>query len=213
MFCARTFHPMTDRNAIRREMRSRRRQVTPAQRKSAARAFAVIADREYLLQPGRRIAAYLPFGHEADTSALIARAWNRGCRVYVPVISSVRDFRMDFVRFTPITRLRKNAFGISEPIFTARDCVAPLDLDVIFMPLVAFDARGSRLGSGAGFYDRRLHRLRPPREWRRPKLIGVAYSHQQSTHLRSDRWDVPMQAVITENAYLRFSAPEPGSRS
>jgi len=204
---------MSDRNAIRREMRARRRQVAASARKAAARAFAIKADREHLLQPGRRIAAYLPYGHEADTSVLISRAWNRGCTLYVPVITHSRDFRMEFVRFTPSTRLRKNVFGIFEPLFSSSDRIAPLSLDVIFMPLVAFDARGWRLGSGAGFYDRCLDHLRPPRMWRRPKLIGLAYSIQQTLLLRPDRWDVPMHAVITETAFLRFSASDQGSRA
>lgn len=203
---------MSNRNAIRRHMRSRRREVPTADRKLAARAFAAIADRAHLLRPSRRIAAYLPYGHEADTSVLIERALERGCIVYVPVITHRRAFRMEFARFDSSARLRNNLFGIDEPIYSPSTRIAPLHLDVIFLPLVAFDQRGWRLGSGAGFYDRRLHYLLPSRTWRRPKLIGIAYSCQESA-LQPDRWDVPMDAVITESALLRFNASKPESNS
>jgi 5-formyltetrahydrofolate cyclo-ligase len=199
------------RNDIRREMRARRRLVGVDERKKAARRFAIAADRVHLLKPRSRIAVYQPYGHEADIAQLTSRAWNRGCIVHAPVITDRSRFLMRFVPYARNAALKANSFGIPEPANNSRDWVSPLHLDVIFMPLVAFDRHGWRLGSGAGFYDRCLSHLRVDRRWRRPKLIGVAYEHQLTDALSPGEWDVPMDAVITENRIYRFQTHHSGS--
>jgi 5-formyltetrahydrofolate cyclo-ligase len=199
---------MTPRDELRREMRRLRRNVTALERRRAARRFAVIADRAYLLRPRARIAAYHAYGHEADVSHLIQRAWARGCEVFLPVITHARASRMEFFLFTPDTSLRTNAFGIPEPDPARARRITARHLDVVFMPLVAFDDRGWRLGSGAGFYDRCMHHLDAARRWRRPKLIGVAYARQRVERLSPSTWDIPMDAVITEHSFKRFQ-PHP----
>lgn len=203
----------TSREQLRREMRQLRRRITPTERRIAARRFAVVADRAYLLRPGARIAVYRAYGHEADLGPLTQRAWGRGCCIFLPVITHARAARMEFFRFTPSTPLRKNAFGIAEPHPVHSTRIPVGRLDVVFMPLVAFDDEGWRLGSGAGFYDRCLDHLRPSRTWRRPKLIGVAYAHQRSGRLVPSAWDIPMDAVITPRGLLRFHRKQTGTAS
>jgi 5-formyltetrahydrofolate cyclo-ligase len=193
-----------NRSDIRRQMRARRRLVTANERRNAARRFAIAADQAHVLRPGLRIAVYQPYGHEADISQLTRRAWERGCIVHAPLITDRNRFIMRFVPYEPHARLKTNSFGIPEPANSSRDWIPPLHLDVIFMPLVAFDGRGWRLGSGAGFYDRCLSHLGVERRWRRPKLIGVAYEHQLIDALTPGEWDVPMDAVITETRIHRF---------
>ena len=118
---------------------------------------------------------------------------------------------MEFFKFAPHSRLRRNAFGIPEPEATATTRIAVRHLDIIFMPLVAFDDRGWRLGSGAGFYDRCIHHLRPSRRWRRPKLIGIAYAQQRIDRLAPHVWDIPMDAVITDRYFKRFQPQSLGT--
>ncbi len=199
------------RDELRRDMRRLRRTVTAAERKEAARRFAIIAERAFLLRPGTRIAAYHAYGHEADASQLIERAWRRGCEVFLPVITHVRTSRMEFFRFMPDMALRTNAFGIPEPDPARTPRICPRHLDIVFMPLVAFDARGWRLGSGAGYYDRRMHHLKAGRRWRRPKLIGIAYAQQRVERLLPSEWDIPLAAVITEHAFERFESHPTGT--
>ncbi|HVF15543.1 MAG TPA: 5-formyltetrahydrofolate cyclo-ligase [Steroidobacteraceae bacterium] len=201
----------SSRSDLRRQMRARRRLVTVDERKIAARRFAIAADRSHLLRPSLRIAVYQPYGHEADIAPLTRRAWDRGCIVHAPVITDRNRFIMRFVPYEPNARLQTNSFGIPEPANTSREWISPLHLDLIFMPLVAFDSRGWRLGSGAGFYDRSLSYLRFERRWRRPKLIGVAYEHQLIDELVPGEWDVPMDAVITEARIHRFQSHHSGS--
>jgi 5-formyltetrahydrofolate cyclo-ligase len=111
---------------------------------------------------------------------------------------------MEFVEFPPGVALRENVYGILEPVGGIAAHIPAKHLDVILLPLVAVDARGWRLGSGAGFYDRRLSHRRGPRHWRRPRLIGIAYEFQRVPTLEPSKWDVPVDGVITENGFYSF---------
>jgi 5-formyltetrahydrofolate cyclo-ligase len=191
-----------DRAQLRREMRARRRRLSVAEQTAATSAIARVVARSRLLRPGRRVAVYFKQGSEADLAAVIALARRARCVLYLPVITQRRHSRMEFMRFDARTSLRANSFGILEPHGDERIPVRRLDL--VLMPLVAVDERGWRLGSGAGFYDRRLQHLRAGRQWRRPKLIGIAYEFQRVPRLEAQPWDVPLDAVITERRMHRI---------
>jgi 5-formyltetrahydrofolate cyclo-ligase len=195
-------HGLADREQLRREMRARRRALTDDQLRRTARQLADVADRRFLLRPGRHIAFYFPHGAEADPLRLMELAHKRGCTLYLPVITSYRSNHMAFQRYEPAERLRANRYGIKEPELT-RSRVAVRRLDIVFTPLLAFDLWGGRLGSGAGFYDRSLHHLLTNRLWRRPRLIGVGFEFQRVQRLRPAPWDVPLDAVLTENTLYR----------
>lgn len=186
-------------------MRLLRRALTSSQKRSAALSFARIASSSLLLRPGSHIAVYHAYRDEADLSALITLARSRGCELYLPRITQQRSYRMQFFRFNTRVALRPNLYGILEPAISSSAPVRLRNLDLIFMPLVAFDDAGWRLGSGAGFYDRCLQHLRTDRCWRRPKLIGVAYEFQRVARLGTHPWDVPMDAVLTERGLRHVS--------
>jgi 5-formyltetrahydrofolate cyclo-ligase len=117
---------------------------------------------------------------------------------------------MVFVPLEAGTPLRGNAFGIAEPAHGARGRLPVRHLDTILVPLVGFDAQGHRLGMGAGYYDRAL---RPRRDraqpFRRPRLVGVAYSVQQVARLDPAPWDVALDLVVTERGVLHVPVNTP----
>ena len=93
-----------------------------------------------------------------------------------------------------------NALGIAEPEHTRRfDPRKVWSLDLMLLPLVAFDAAGNRLGMGGGFYDHTLAYLHQRRRWRKPTLLGAAFALQQVDHLEAGVWDVPLDGVATEH--------------
>jgi 5-formyltetrahydrofolate cyclo-ligase len=201
-----------ERQRLRRELRLRRRSLSPSQRAKAHRQFARLLSSSHwasrLLRAGQRIAVYFAYGHEADLAHVIELARQRRCTLYLPVITDFRHSRMRFVRYEVDSAMRVNRYGIAEPdhrhATTGRAEVIPArHLDVVLLPLVGFDAHGSRLGSGAGFYDRSLHHLREGRRWRKPKLIGVGYECQRVPRLQPDRWDVPLDGILTEHGLTR----------
>lgn len=190
-----------DRNQLRREMRARRRAVSDTEQQRAGESIARILDRQRLLRPGRRLGVYISHGREADLGTAIALARQRDCHLYLPAITQLRHSRMDFLSFDSGTSLRLNMFGIPEPDPRQAERIAVRQLDLILVPLVAVDPWGSRLGSGAGFYDRRLRHRKTHLRWQRPRLIGIAYEFQRVAHLPTQPWDVPLDAVITERRF------------
>jgi 5-formyltetrahydrofolate cyclo-ligase len=97
-----------------------------------------------------------------------------------------------------------NRHGIPEPITFK---TLPVRwLSVVFVPLLGFDARGTRLGSGAGYYDRLLSYRRHRQSWHRPLLVGLAYSCQQWPLIERGHHDVPLDAVVTEEGITMFNA-------
>ena len=102
------------------------------------------------------------------------------------------------------TPMAPNRFGIPEPDLPAASRCPVLALDLVLVPLVAFDEAGNRLGMGGGFYDRTFRYLRHRTCWRRPHLVGIAYDAQRVPAIDARRWDVPLDAVVTETALHRF---------
>ncbi len=172
-----------DRPALRRRLRAARRAVPQSARGPAAAAIDRALARLGLPRPGTRISAFHPFDGEIDPSVAVGRARGLGCRVYYPVITSLRARRMRFV-----------ALGEDG----TRDAVDARWLDLVLVPLVGFDAGGNRLGMGAGFYDRKFAFLRHRRAWPRPLLLGVAFEAQRVEKLDAAAHDVPLWGVVTE---------------
>lgn len=189
---------------LRARMRRLRRRLTPSERRAAARAAARRLARTALFRRARHLAAYLPVGGEADPRPLIELAWRRGKRVYLPVVDAVHGRRLGFAPYAPATALRPNRWGIPEPA-RALALRPPQRLDLVIVPLVAFDTCGNRLGMGAGYYDRSFAFLRR-RRWRRPRLVGLAYAFQEVPRLEARPWDVPLDAVLTERGLRVFAA-------
>lgn len=188
-----------DPQQIRRRMRRARRALTPQQRQAAAHALAqhVLCHRQF--QRARRIGLYLAVQGEMAVDELIERAWAAGKEVYLPVLLPYRYNRLWFAPHRPAQPLKPNRFGIPEPDVPASAMLNPRALDLVLVPLVAFDAAGHRLGMGGGYYDRTFAFLRTRRHWRRPLLMGSAYEFQCVTDgLRPNPWDVPLAAVATE---------------
>ena len=135
---------------------------------------------------------------------LMSLAWGMGKRVYLPVLSHLRQDHLLFAPYAPGDALRDNRFGIPEPVVPLRETLDLKSLDLVLMPLVAFDGQGNRLGMGGGFYDRSFAFLRRRRHWLKPRLVGLAFDFQRAASLPHADWDVPMQGVITESGFLRF---------
>jgi 5-formyltetrahydrofolate cyclo-ligase len=156
------------------------------------------------LAPGKRIGIYASMPQELGTAALIALARKRRCEVYLPRIVSMRSRRMQFVPFA--TRGRFHAFGMHEPWST--DFFPARFLDTMFVPAVALDRRGARLGHGAGFYDRVLAFRRLRHHWRGPRLVGLAYDFQVVATVPVEATDVFMDVIVTDKEIYELLADE-----
>ena len=173
-----------------------------AERAAAERAIAARLRRLGCARPGLRVAAYLAMPGEASLADFLAAASATGTRLWVPRIASRRRRTLEFVELAPGASLRRGAYGIAEPAGCGRP-VRIGNLDVVLVPLVAFDRAGHRLGMGAGYYDRALAARRDRgRAYRRPKLVGIAYACQEVDSIEPRPWDVALDAVVTERELI-----------
>lgn len=185
---------------LRVKLRAMRARLTLEQRRfAAARVLAnLVGTRAFGVS--RRIACYLPADGEVDTRDVIERIQRMRKTVYLPVLSRLRADRLWFAALGSETKLAPNRFGILEPRVPARELLRAEELDLILLPLVAFDRDGNRLGRGAGYYDRSLAFLRNRRFLRKPRLLGLAYDFQRVAKIGADPWDVALDGVVTDRA-------------
>jgi 5-formyltetrahydrofolate cyclo-ligase len=192
------------RNAIRREMRARRRELSPSERIHMDRALRGHIRSLSAFRAARRVGVYIAFDGEPDLRRLIDGAASRAKRFFVPVLAKAK---MRFVELPRGARLARNFFGILEP--RAGQTVDPRTLDLVLTPLVAFDKRGTRLGVGRGYYDRRFAFLRVRNRWLKPKLLGIGYALQEVPPLEVRPWDIPLWGVATEKGVQRCAGAPP----
>ena len=184
----------------------RRRAVPRAERISIARAVASHVAHTHWLSPGKRIGVYASMPQELGTDPLIRLALARGCDVYLPRITSLRSRMMRFVRFNQAGA--RHALGMHEP--HGHEYLSAKFLDTIFVPAVALDRRGARLGHGLGFYDRMLDFRRHRHHWSGPRLVALAYSFQVVPQVPVTATDVPMDTIVTERGIDELLAHEDG---
>jgi 5-formyltetrahydrofolate cyclo-ligase len=192
------------KSTLRIELLTARRALPRAARERAARAVAHIISQTHWLTPGKRIGVYASMPQELGTAPLIELALARGCEVYLPRITSLRARTMSFVRYS--AHGRRHALGMHEP--AGNDRLSARFLDTIFVPAVALDRRGARLGHGIGFYDRTLAFRRYRKSWRGPRLVGLAYSFQVVAQVPVTATDVFMDAIITDGGFDELLAHE-----
>lgn len=104
--------------------------------------------------------------------------------------------------WSPMTSppLPRNKYGIPEPHADA-PLLTPEQVDLLLLPAVACDRRGYRLGYGGGFYDRLLSQP----EWANIPTIGITFHFAYLPELPIDTWDLPLQAVCTEEGVFPVS--------
>jgi 5-formyltetrahydrofolate cyclo-ligase len=193
---------VVSKSDLRKEIRAQRRSLSLHQRSEAAYALFNLFRKTKLFRASRNIAMYLPNDGEIDLWPLIEKSWKLNKRVFLPALHRPGFDRMHFLRFNYKTRLVHNRFGIAEPSFPGSKTIRHQALDVVLMPLVAFDTNGNRLGMGGGYYDRTFAYLNTRTKWNKPKLIGTAYDFQKVDKLSNDPWDVPLDGIITPTQFF-----------
>ncbi len=190
---------------IRDKMQRRRKALSLVAIAQAAQAVAaqVVQIREFL--HAENIGCYLAIEGELDPMPILHCAHDLKKKLYLPVInpSAATDAEpLDFHGYTVGDPLMKGMHGISGPAHRTQLTCPVEHLDLILAPLVAFDSHCNRLGRGAGHYDRTLNAVKQ-RVGRLPYLIGLAYEFQKIPQIVTDKWDVPLDMVITEKDIYR----------
>lgn len=151
----------------------------------ARNAIALIAP----LRPSV-VAVYRAIRTEVVPDPIIDWAFERGMVVVLP--SVVDPTTMVFRRYRAGDELVKGGLGTVSPAPSAPE----IDPDLIVLPMVGFDRAGTRLGHGAGFYDRGVWALRA--RGVAPKLIGLAFAAQEISAIPAASHDITMDWIVTE---------------
>lgn len=195
-----------NRDAIRSHMRAKRNALPLATRRFVSLKIAATLKRLQLMRRDRRIAVYTAFDGEIDLTPVMRSAQRSRCVLYAPRIVDMRNRKMEFVELpshiATLSPFRRNRNSFREPVSRLRRIIDPRRLDMVLVPLVAFDMHGWRMGFGAGFYDRKFHFLRRGAA-RKPSLIGIAYDFQRVERQQPAPWDVLLDAVVTESGFHR----------
>lgn len=150
------------------------------------------------------VAVYAAMGSEADPAAFAAAVAARGWRVAYPCMLSaidaaacgqrmcMRAVAADDASAAPFIAHPARAFAATD-IDSSRFPIVPAEaLDIIVVPLVAFDRAGTRLGYGGGCYDRYLPMLSPACQ-----IIGIAFDEQRVDHVSTDAHDLPLPHIVS----------------
>lgn len=170
---------------------ARRRLDSRTRRAASARACQRLA-RLPVFRRARRIGLYWPLASEIDPRILLslARPEQALClpRVVGPTLVFIRIIDRVFRHST-------SPHGMIEPIGRRHTSAATLDL--LVMPLAAFDSQARRIGMGGGYYDRTLAPLRD-RPHTCPTLVGLGFEVQRVPVIETRPWDIDLDAIVSE---------------
>jgi len=189
-----------DRAILRARMSVRRNELGARQRVEAAAGVLHSLETLPEFMTDANVAGYWAVRGELPLNLAVASLKRRDQHYFLPVLGEARQ--LHFAEYDKDTALQGNRFGIPEPEVAPAERRGPRDMDVILLPLLAFDRSGHRLGSGGGWYDTTFAFLCEMARPSRPLLVGVGYAFQQVDTMPAEPWDVALDYVATEEELI-----------
>jgi len=187
------------KEALRREMRDQLRAMGPALRAEASLVICQTAASLPSFTSARCVALFAPLPSEPDVHPLIEEAWAQGKRVVLPLM--IKHGTVPELDWHEVTSWDEvvvpGPFGLREPDPLRCTRVKTAEVDCAFVPGVAFDATGYRLGRGGGFYDSFLSRVPTT-----VPCIGLFFGVQKVESVPREAHDQRLGSVITEDGSL-----------
>ena len=183
------------KRALRKEMIAKRDALSPIFRTQMAEKIAK-TDVPFDVAEGAVVSGWFAIGNELNPYPLMKRlAKEYGATLALPAIA---DGKLIFRAWVPGMQLQRVGFGLSEPGPEAKE----VEPDILFVPMLAFDLRGYRIGYGKAYYDGGITRLRAAKKI---TAAGLAFDAQCVEHVPVEPHDQKLDYVITETG-VRFSA-------
>ena len=184
---------------IRAAMAARRRSVRDGERQVASQR---ICDHLRTLPSwtrARRLAAFWPLGKEPDITPALREWIQNGNDLFLPRVEGPEPTAIQLYHIRdPETDLHPGTLSISEPDPERCDPGDPEEIEWIWVPGVAFDAEGGRLGRGKAYYDALLAQFSPA-----VLRTGIAYDWQVvEKALPVEPWDQRLHQVVTDQRIL-----------
>ncbi|NQZ32266.1 MAG: 5-formyltetrahydrofolate cyclo-ligase [Oceanospirillaceae bacterium] len=192
---------MDARQQLRRSIRTMRNTLSRTQQNFAATALLEQLLPLAAFNQAKSVALYLAVDGEIATTAVIEYCWEMGKAVYLPVLDPNKHNHLLFVVYAKNTKMSLNKYNIEEPAVPFVNCIAAEQLDLVLLPLVAFDDSGARMGMGGGYYDRSFA-FTSKTLCHTPLLLGLAHALQQVSKLQVENWDIPLNGIVTDNKFF-----------
>ena len=145
-----------------------------------------------------KIGLYWPINNELSTLRIIEDIISQKKSCYLPVIANKNEKNISFKNYVASETLIKNKYGIPEPL--QGKTIEINSLDLLIVPLVAFDMKGNRIGMGQGFYDITLNKFKRLI----PKLIGLGYDFQEELTCLPEKHDIKLDGALTPSRIIEF---------
>lgn len=187
---------MNKRQNIRNQIRAMRRRLEPV---FVQKASATVQRAAFNLDEWRKtkiVCCYLAMPLEVQTETIIEECRRDKKLLFVPAFQNKLQKYIPAV-FDPDEDVQLGKFNVLEPV--SPRWIRSEKIDLVFVPGLAFDRQGGRLGHGAGHYDRLLTR----KMFRSACKVGLAFDFQIFNRLPLRADDVRMDVVITESEIYR----------
>lgn len=190
------------KQALREKNLRKRQQLSAAAIEERSRKLSQLLFQEFSLEKVRQLHIFLPIQQkkEVNTWLLIRRLWKEYPQTELVVSrTDWKNRRMEHFHLKENTILAESKLGIPEPV-DAPVCPAE-KIDLVLLPLLAFDLQGQRVGYGAGFYDRFLAECAPQTQKVGLSLFGPTEELISDTN----EHDIPLDACVTPEKVFFFS--------
>ena len=172
---------------LRRQGILARDALTDREREAGSVAAAERIAESRIFQRAGTVMIYNHIRGELSLDPLLSHPAAAGKRYVYPLCIS----RTEMIAMLP-GAWKKGAFGIREPDLEVSKTVDPESIDLVICPCTAFDENGSRIGMGAGYYDRFLPKCA------KAHVAAAAFEVQKAAFIPLRAWDYPMEAVFTD---------------
>ncbi len=188
------------KNDLRIQLRKKRQALSSLNKKIFSEQILTHLSK-LKLNTSQNVGIYLSTEDELSTAPLIDALLSKNIKLYVPILHPILKRTLWFQEYASSTQTCLNKYHIKEPIFDSRKIIAPWELDIVMMPLVAFDHQGNRLGMGGGFYDtsfrfNSVHKI--------STFIGLAYGFQRIGNCPTEPWDIKLDGILTPEYFKLF---------
>ena len=197
---------MKDKSEVRKEIKEKIRATSQEYRDGASAAIAVNALSIPEMHKAKRVLVYFSVGSEPGTLALINKLLESGKKVCLPLCTDFDEEgrktdtvdAMEARQINSFDDLVPGAYGIPEPKADTK-MIPPRKIDLIILPCVSCDRNCSRLGHGAGYYDKYLSMVRPG-----CFKMALCFEEALADEIPVEEHDVRMDAVVTEKTVYRW---------
>ena len=192
---------MTYKTSLRKEKIQERDSIPKKERDLAGGKTAAHFMNTYGELDFEKVSIYSPIKNEVPTETITSYIRESGKKCFLPLIDKdLNNKEMKFSEFTSQTTLVKNKFNIPES--SNSSLIMASELELVIMPLVAFDNKGYRLGMGQGYYDFTFKNFQLNKK---QVFLGLAYDFQKIGSCHPEEHDLKMDAVICPSGIYKFS--------